>query len=56
MLNDLANLRLKQGFKPQNLAEAERLFRRVLAGNEEQLGATDPRTLNTVNSLAVVLR
>ena len=41
---------------PRHLVEAEALFRRVLAGNEAQLGPTDPRTLNTVNSLAVVLR
>lgn len=50
--NDLAGLWLAAG----DLVAAEGLFRAVLEGNEAAGGELDPRTLNTVNSLAVVLR
>eukprot|EP01046_Picozoa_sp_COSAG06_P086832 COSAG06_NODE_33385_length_490_cov_4.989770_2_plen_72_part_00 len=48
VINDLGGLRLRE----KRLSEAESLFRHVVLGNEKLLGANDPRTLNTANSLA----
>eukprot|EP00435_Cladocopium_sp_Y103_P065857 s1011_g27.t2 len=40
---------------PCVLPEAEGLYRRALAGREDQLGSTHPDTLNSVWNLAVLL-
>ena len=40
----------------RNLAEAERLHRRALAGREARLGPDHPLTLNAVWNLAYTLR
>eukprot|EP00808_Paulinella_micropora_P025534 g7102.t1 len=52
LINSVANLLSDQG----KLAEAEPLYRRALAGYEEELGATHPDTLVMVNNLAVLLK
>ncbi|KZP05102.1 TPR-like protein [Athelia psychrophila] len=43
-------------FRRGRYDEAEALYRRILAGQEEGLGADHPSTLGTVNNLAVLYR
>ena len=50
-VNNLANVLNKQG----RLEEAQKLYERVLSGQERVLGLNHEHTLNTVNNLATIL-